>query len=312
MSQRTPKSSAKISSHIPSSENQKLNQKNRIMLKSAIDIAKKTKSKKLFIYFDAFDSQFSPENLPSDVDVVLVTKNRELKITDSLPHASFVTLPNLTLGRMGLVKLSVLLAMSAKLVHPDDNIVFLSGSSKNGQLDFVLCLTLDEESELLTGHSIAQIPDTISPEVFELALNLAIELASKGREGKPVGTIFVLGDEEKVMQLSKQMIINPFKGYDANERNLLNPALKETIREFSSLDGSFVVSGNGEVLTAGRYLGAAMDGAELPRGLGSRHIAASGITALTNAIAIVISESTGDVRIFKGGHVIMTIEKSSR
>ena len=115
----------------------------------------------------------------------------------------------------------------------------------------------------------------------------------------------------KVMQLSKQMIINPFKGYEPDERNLLNPALKETIREFTSLDGAFVIAGNGEVIAAGRYLGAAMDDSEIPRGLGSRHIAAAGITALTNALAIVISESTGDVRIFRNGSVIMNIEKQS-
>jgi glutamate synthase (ferredoxin) len=95
------------------------------------------------------------------------------------------------------------------------------------------------------------------------------------------------------------------------ERNLLNPSLRETIREFSTLDGAFVIAGNGEVITAGRYLGAATEESEIPRGLGSRHIAAAGITALTNAIAIVISESTGDVRIFKGGKVIMSLDKAN-
>jgi DNA integrity scanning protein DisA with diadenylate cyclase activity len=96
------------------------------------------------------------------------------------------------------------------------------------------------------------------------------------------------------------------------ERNILNPSLKDTIFEFASLDGAFVISGEGEVITAGRYLGAASDESESPRGLGARHIAAAGITALTNALAIVISESTGDVRIFRNGRVIMNIEKPSR
>lgn len=210
---------------------------------------------------------------------------------------------------MGLVKIAVLLALSAQHVDPAETIVFITGKSDYGLLDTVLCFQLEQEQELLTGQSISQIPETINPSVFQHTLNLAIELAHSGKEGKHIGTIFVLGDEEKVLQLSKQMIINPFKGYDADERNLLNPELKETIREFSSIDGAFVVAGDGEVITAGRYLGAAMEGSDMLRGLGARHIAAAGITALTNAVAIVISESTGDIRIFRDGEVIMEIEK---
>lgn len=223
-----------------------------------------------------------------------------------------ITLPKLKLGRMGMIKVAVILAISSKLVLPEDKIVFLGGKSELGILDILLSFQIGGESEIITSTGFGDIPETVKPAVFEHTLNLAIELANQGREGKPIGTIFVLGDSEKVMQLSKQMIINPFKGYEEDERNLLNPSLKETIREFSALDGAFVISGDGEVITAGRYLGAASDESEIPRGLGARHIAAAGITALTNAITIVISESTGDVRIFRSGKIIMEIEKTSR
>jgi diadenylate cyclase len=106
------------------------------------------------------------------------------------------------------------------------------------------------------------------------------------------------------------MIMNPFKGYDEEERNLISSSLKETVREFSAMDGAFVVANDGTILAAGRYLGAAIDESALPRGLGSRHIAAAGITALTKSVAFVISESSGDVRIFKDGKIIMHIEKA--
>jgi DNA integrity scanning protein DisA with diadenylate cyclase activity len=282
---------------------------NKVMLKSAVDIALKTKSRALFIYIDALGDIDLPDQ--KDLHLILVTKNKNYSYSGSVAVTDTIAVPKLKLGRLGLIKVAVLLAFSAKLVTADDHIIFLAGKSEMATLDTILSLQLNEESELLTGQSIADIPDTIQPSVFEHALNLAIELGSQGREGKPVGTVFVIGDEEKVMQLSKQMIINPFKGYEPDERNLLNPALKETIREFTSLDGAFVIAGNGEVIAAGRYLGAAMDDSEIPRGLGSRHIAAAGITALTNALAIVISESTGDVRIFRNGSVIMNIEKQS-
>lgn len=306
-STRMSKKSSSSESKSPSMKSKSLT-----LLRASMDIARRTKSRKLLVYIDSFENVPDADSYPEGLDVIYFTKDPSNVRPPTGQLKGTIVVPNLKLGRIGLVKISVLLALSAKLLSSDDNIVFLSGKAALGAMDMILAFRLSEESELLTGHSIAEIPDTILPQVFEQALNIAIELANQGREGKPVGTIFVLGDEERVMQLSKQMIINPFKGYEPEERNLLNPALKETIREFSSLDGSFVVSGNGEVLAAGRYLGAAMDGAEIPRGLGSRHIAAAGITALTNAVAIVISESTGDVRIFKNGSVIMTIEKPSR
>lgn len=293
-------------------KSQSIKRQNKAMLKSAIDMATKSKAKYLFLYVDAIDVNLLPKSFPKDIEVILVTKSKNYSFPGEQTYKEIIVVPKLKLGRMGLIKIAILVALSAKHVWPEERVVFVAGKAELGMLDTIMCFRLNDESELLTGHSIAQIPDTIQPSVFQHALNLAIELSSTGREGKPVGTIFVLGDEEKVMQLSKQMIINPFKGYDPEERNLLNPSLKETIREFAALDGSFVISGSGEVITAGRYLGAAMEGAELQRGLGSRHIAAAGITALTNAVAIVISESTGDIRIFRNGSVIMEIEKPTR
>ena len=190
-----------------------------------------------------------------------------------------------------------------------DRIVFVTGHPELDMLDSILFLDTSKETEILTTQGLSGIAESVKPEVFQEMLAIALELANRGREGKPIGTIFVLGDEEKVLQLSKQMIINPFKGYSDEERNILSGHLKETLREFSALDGAFVISRDGLVLTAGRYLGAASDEATIPRGLGSRHIAAAGITAMTEAIAIVISESNGDVRIFKNGKILMEIEK---
>ncbi len=293
----------------PKQKSLAVKKQNRSILKAALDVAGKMKASTLFVYVDAIDETLLPAKLGGGLKLALVTKRANYTFPGDQPVDHFITVPKLKLGRMGLVKISVLLALSAQYVDPEDTIVFVTGKSDFGLLDTILCFQLKQEQELLTGQSISQIPETIHPSVFQHALTLAIELAYSGKEGKHVGTIFVLGDEEKVLQLSKQMIINPFKGYDPDERNLLNPDLKETIREFSSIDGAFIISGDGEVLCAGRYLGAAMEGNEVLRGLGSRHIAAAGITALTNAVAIVISESTGDIRIFRDGNVIMEIEK---
>lgn len=290
----------------------KIKAQNKAMIKAALDALRGTRAKYFFIYIDAVDEDLMPENLPKGCHYILVSKNKNPKWSGRSSVKGVLTLPKLKLGRMGMIKISIVLAISSKLVNPDDAIVFLGGKSAEQVLDFILAFEISNESEILTGTNFGELPNTVKPAVFEYTLNMAIELSSSGREGRAVGTIFVLGDEEKVMQLSKQMIINPFKGYEEDERNILNPGLRETIIEFSALDGAFVISGEGTVIAAGRYLGAATDEAEIPRGLGARHIASAGITALTNAIAIVISESTGDVRIFQNGRVITTLEKPTR
>ncbi|MBI2341293.1 MAG: DNA integrity scanning protein DisA nucleotide-binding domain protein [Deltaproteobacteria bacterium] len=293
-----------------------MNTTNKLMIKSAFQIAEKTHAKAVLIYIDPLDDLKYEERYPKKSDVILVSKKKkwDFDIEDKTSlgsHAkTLITVPKSTLTRMALVKLAVMLGMSLEQIEAGSKVVCVVGHAENGILDSIQVIDTSKDSEILTGKNITKITENVSPEVFQSILNLSIDLADKGREGKPVGTIFVVGDEEHVMQLSRQMIINPFKGYEDEERNILNPSLKETIREFAAMDGAFIVSGDGIVLTAGRYLSAASDDANLPRGLGARHLAAAGITALTKSVAFVISESSGDVKIFKDGKIIMNVEKA--
>lgn len=289
---------------------------NQAILHAAFRLAKSFKAKALFVSLDSLN-ELPEEDPPKGCSLFWVTRRRpdELEglFPDGLPNPlPLLQLPRVDMTRMGQVKMALVLAISNHLIELGDRVVFATGVPDTDRLDAILSLDTGKESEILTTQGVNGISEAVKPEVFQETLAIALELASRGREGKPVGTIFVLGDEEKVLQLSKQMIINPFKGYTDEERNILTPRIRETLREFATIDGAFVVSGDGLVLTAGRYLGAASDESIIPRGLGSRHIAAAGITALTQAIAIVISESTGDVRIFKNGKILMAIEKPVR
>jgi DNA integrity scanning protein DisA with diadenylate cyclase activity len=154
------------------------------------------------------------------------------------------------------------------------------------------------------------LPSDIRPAVFERVLSIAGELGLEGREGRPVGTVFVLGDTERVMSQSRQLVINPFHGYPESERNVLDTRLEETIKEFSALDGAFVIRGDGVVLSAARYLVPQEKALEpLPQGLGARHEAAAGITTTSRAIALCISHSTGTVSIYRHGYLVTEIQK---
>jgi DNA integrity scanning protein DisA with diadenylate cyclase activity len=155
------------------------------------------------------------------------------------------------------------------------------------------------------------LPPDVRPEVFERILTLATQLAAEGREGRPVGVLFVLGDSDRVLAQSRRLVLNPFKGYPESERNLLDPDLEETIKEFAALDGAFIIRGDGVVLTAGAQLMPTVPHARLPGGLGTRHAAAAGITASTEAVALCVSQSTGTLSVFMAGKLVTDLHRPS-
>ena len=140
-------------------------------------------------------------------------------------------------------------------------------------------------------------------EVLESLIELAVEIAREGREGRRIGTLFTLGDEQAVLAKSRSLILDPLFGHPEPMRHLNDPNLRGTIKELAQLDGAFVVSGDGVILSACRYLDATASKVEVPLGLGSRHIAAANISAVTNAVGIVVSESSV-VRLFCHGKLV--------
>ena len=138
---------------------------------------------------------------------------------------------------------------------------------------------------------------------MERVLAIAMELGMEGREGKKVGCLFVLGDTQKVLEFSKPLVLNPFYGYREEDRNVLNPFMDETVKEFSSIDGAFIIRGNGVIEAAGTLL-RAPEYPDLPGGLGARHAAAAAITKSTRSLAIVVSESTGHVTLLSHGDMV--------
>ncbi len=141
--------------------------------------------------------------------------------------------------------------------------------------------------------------------VIRDVLELVIELGRKGQKGEPVGALFVVGDAGKVMNKSRPLSYNPFeKSHVHVGDSIVNVMLKE----FSRLDGAFVISDSGKIVSAYRYLEPSAEGIDIPKGLGTRHMAAAAITRDTNAVSIVLSESDGLVRAFKGGELVLELD----
>ncbi|MFY9842689.1 MAG: diadenylate cyclase [Terriglobales bacterium] len=140
-------------------------------------------------------------------------------------------------------------------------------------------------------------------DVLEPLIGLAVEIAREGREGRRVGTLFTLGDENAVLAKSRPLILDPLLGHPESSRHVTDLNLRGTIKELAQLDGAFVVSHDGIVLSACRYLDAVAAEVDVPLGLGSRHIAAANMSAVTKAVGVVVSESSV-VRLFCHGQLV--------
>ncbi len=226
------------------------------------------------------------------------------------PDTHLFDVPHATLTRMDRANLGLLLAASAGLLSGDADVVCVTGPSGR-RLDSLTVARPEAQLEAMFGSKTNKQSARIRPAVILRALSLAIELAAEGREGKAVGGMFVIGDARQVMRHAQQLVLNPFHGYARALRSLLDPSLAETIKEFAQVDGAFIVQADGMVLSAGTYLVPKATTTRLPAGLGTRHQAAAAITSHTHAMAIVVSQSTGTVTVFRHGQIVFQLERAT-
>ena len=146
----------------------------------------------------------------------------------------------------------------------------------------------------------------VSSKVLQSVLELSVELALEGREGRKIGTLFTVGDEEHVLKHCRSLILDPLYGHPEQLKRIDNAAMRETVKELAQLDGAFIVSGEGVIISAARYLDAPSERVVLPLGLGARHVAAAAISLHTTAVAIVVSSSS-IVLVFDDGEIIAEI-----
>jgi len=146
----------------------------------------------------------------------------------------------------------------------------------------------------------------INQETLREVLLLALEIAREGREGKKIGTLFVVSDSGEVLKRSRPLILDPLYGHPNHLKHITSPDLRETVKELALLDGAFVVDDDGVVISACRYINAPAEGIRLPLGFGTRHMAAASISKVTDAVGVVVSESS-IVRVFDDGELISEI-----
>jgi len=223
-----------------------------------------------------------------------------------------VVIPPYNYSRVEKIKVALVACQSESLVREGDTILALAGHGPERSLDTLVRIRLgDEEDEPIRVDSLDLGPE-FSSQVVEGLLHVAMEIGAEGYEGHPTGTILVVGDSTAVMEKSRQLTLNPFAGMSEAERNCLDPPIRDAIKTFAVLDGAFVIREDGVVLSAGRYLEAISKDVKLPMGLGARHTAAAAVTSATKAVAITVSQTTGTMRFFKDGEIVLELHQTAR
>jgi diadenylate cyclase len=286
------------------------NRINRLMFREAELVARGAGCSAVMVFGDTFIGGIEAGALHSKLKTILVTRNPIEPSEDRREFSETIQVRSFSNQRLAQLRSAILVALTRGVLGFTNRICCIGGMTGSNQFDTLVVVDIEREFQsLLTGSTADLLPTDVKPEVLERVIAVATELAVEGREGRPVGCLFVVGDTERVIALTKPLVLNPFYGYKEEDRNILNPFMDETVKEFSSIDGAFIIRGDGVVESAGSLVQATDNDYNLPGGLGSRHAAAAAISVAANCISLVVSSSTGQVTLFRRGIMLPLTEK---
>jgi diadenylate cyclase len=215
------------------------------------------------------------------------------------------------------MSLALLEAVASEKLHTGADVVALyngieAEEGKPEHIDSLSVIHLGEHLERLSAQELRKLDTKVPLETLRAVVDLAAEIGREGREGKPVGSMFVVGDTRKVMSMARPINFNPFRGYSDAERDIRDRKVREQIKDIAQLEGAIIIRRDGVAIAACMFLDVLAEGITLSKGLGTRHWAAAAISRKTNAIAVAVSQSSGTVRIFQDGKVVLRIEPLAR
>jgi diadenylate cyclase len=216
----------------------------------------------------------------------------------------------LSTERSSQLKTALFFTALAEHIEPNETVLYLSGIPGAGRLDTLVVTNPRRDIASFKRLKLKELREYVVTRELGRLLQIALRLAAEGREGRAIGTLFVLGDPEELEPHINQLILNPVEGHARRYRNIHNSEFLETLRELSALDGGFLVSNGGVVESAGTYFEASTRKASLRPGLGARHAAGKAITIETHAVAVVVSQSSSTVTVFHEGHAVLEFGKA--
>jgi len=255
------------------------------------------------------DWQKLRQAIPSTVTKVIVATDSEADLAGAT-EAGLIPLP-LNKEKSPLLERlqhALLEAVADEVLKSNCDVIAVYSGFEHQKLDSISLIRLDDRMRRLTARDLQRLESSVPLKSLKVMIDLATQIGREGREGKKVGTMFVIGDTRRVLQHCKDSGFDPLKGYHRKMRNLFDPRVREDIKEIAQMDGAFVVSPDGIVEKSRQIIEVKHTDLTLSKGLGARHWAGAAISQITKAIAIVISQSSGNVRLFQNGEVMLRIE----
>jgi DNA integrity scanning protein DisA with diadenylate cyclase activity/mannitol/fructose-specific phosphotransferase system IIA component (Ntr-type) len=286
------------------------NRFNNLILKETAKIAKGAGCSTVLVFGDTFGGGVDFGSNFKGFKTVLIAQGSSDVATERDDIDAVLSIRSFSNERFSQLRSAVLIGLTRGVFKSNDRVCCVGGLRQSNQFDSITVVDIEREFQTVFATKSDMLPSSVKPEVIERVLGIATELAVEGREGHPVGCLFALGNAEKISEYAKPLILNPFYGYKDEDRNILNPFMDETVKELSSIDGAFIIRGDGVLISAGSLLHAPEYNHELPGGLGSRHAAAAAITQAVDCLCIVVSGSTGQVTLFRRGKMLPLIEKA--
>jgi DNA integrity scanning protein DisA with diadenylate cyclase activity/mannitol/fructose-specific phosphotransferase system IIA component (Ntr-type) len=286
------------------------NRFNHLILREAAKIAKGAQCTSVLVFADTFGGGVEVGKVFKDFKTVLIAHGTSEVASEREEIDAVIPIRAYSNHRFSQLRSAVLIGLTRGIFSSSDRLCCIGGLPQSNQFDSITVVDVEREFDTMLASKSDMLPASVKPEVIERVLAIATELAVEGREGHPVGCLFALGNTEAISEFTKPLILNPFYGYKDEDRNILNPFMDETVKELSSIDGAFIIRGDGVLVSAGSLIHAPDYTHELPSGLGSRHAAAASITQAVDCLCIVVSGSTGQVALFRRGKMLPLIEKA--
>ncbi len=282
----------------------------RELVRSSFELARTLGIGKLLVQADGPREVEVVESLRNQERIVWLSRG-ELELPPSARRGQVVlTIPEGSrLTRMSQINVALFLAVLDGHVEVTESVLCLSGLAGSGRLDTLWIANPRRDLAWFARQDVGALRELVPTRELARVLDIALRLAVEGREGKPIGTIFVIGEPEELEPHLRQLVLNPCVGHPRKARSIYNPEYVETLREYAAMDGAFIVSRKGVVEAAATYLAAPGGQATLRSGLGARHAAAAAMTAATESVAIVLSESSGHITAYHEGSPILELEK---
>jgi diadenylate cyclase len=288
----------------------KLSRQLILVLESASKLAIESEADAMLLLLDgSTDWGRLREAIPQEIRKVIVAADHVL----DLDGASEAGLVPLVLNKedsplLERLQHALLEAVADEVLENQCDVIAVYSGFELHRLDSISLIRLDERLRRLTSRDLQRLESSVPLNNLKTVIDLAIQIGREGREGKKVGTMFIVGDTRRVLQHCKDSGFDPMRGYQRKGRDLHDPRVREDIKEIAQMDGAFIVSSDAIVEKSRQIIEVLHENLSLSKGLGSRHWAGAAISKKTKAIAVVVSQSSGSVRLFQNGELVLRIE----